>query len=89
MFISRMSLAWSSGREVRTKDEARRIAANIAKLRERMSIAFLYSPSTRRRCSSRISLAMLVRESRTTNGAFGRHERHDNAGMRLLTAASG
>jgi hypothetical protein len=27
MFISRMSLAWSSGREVRTKDEARRIAA--------------------------------------------------------------
>jgi hypothetical protein len=42
------------------------------------------------RCSSRISSAMLVRESRTSsaNGAFGRHDRHDNAGMRLDTAAS-
>ena len=49
-----------------------------------------YSPSTRRRCSSRISSAMLVRDRRTSsaNGAFGRHERHDNAGMRLVTAAS-
>jgi hypothetical protein len=37
-----------------------------------------YSPSTCRRCSSRISSAMLVRDSRTSsaNGAFGRHERH-------------
>ena len=35
-----------------------------------------YSPSTRRRCSSRISSAMLVRESRTSSakGAFGRHD---------------
>jgi hypothetical protein len=49
-----------------------------------------YSPSTRRRCSSRISSAMLVRDSRTSsaNGAFGRHDRQDNAGMRLVTAAS-
>jgi hypothetical protein len=33
---------------------------------------------------------MLVFESRTSsaNGAFGRHERQDNAGMRLVTAAS-
>ena len=33
---------------------------------------------------------MLVRERRTSsaNGAFGRHDRHDNAGMRLVTAAS-
>src|SRR6516225_5913976 len=50
-----------------------------------------YSPSTRRRCSSRISSAMLVRDNQTSsaNGAFGRHDRHDSAGMRLLTAASG
>jgi hypothetical protein len=41
-------------------------------------------------CSSRISSAMLVLDSRTSsaNGAFGRHERHDSAGMRLVTAAS-
>jgi hypothetical protein len=34
---------------------------------------------------------MLVLESRTSsaNGAFGRHERQDNAGMRPVTAASG
>jgi hypothetical protein len=33
---------------------------------------------------------MLVRESRTSpaNGAFGRQDRHDSAGMRVLTAAS-
>jgi integrase len=50
-----------------------------------------YSPSTRRRCSSRISSAMLVRESCTSsaNGAFGLHERQDSAGMRPVTAASG
>jgi hypothetical protein len=44
-----------------------------------------------KRCASRISSVMLVRESRTSSakGAFGRHDRHDNAGMRLLTAASG
>jgi hypothetical protein len=49
-----------------------------------------YSPNTRRLCSSSISSAMLVRDSRTSsaNGAFGRHERQDNAGMRLVTAAS-
>ena len=54
-------------------------------------VTVVHSPSTRRRCSSRISSAMLVRESRTSsaNGAFGRHDRHDDAGMRLLTAASG
>jgi hypothetical protein len=40
--------------------------------------------------AARISSAMLVRESRTSsaNGAFGRHDRHDSAGMRLLTGAS-
>jgi hypothetical protein len=33
---------------------------------------------------------MLVRDSRTTaNGAFGRDERHESAGMRLLTAKTG
>jgi hypothetical protein len=49
-----------------------------------------HSPNTRRRCSSRISSAMLVRDSRTSsaNGACGRHERQDSAGMRLVTAAS-
>jgi hypothetical protein len=33
---------------------------------------------------------MLVGDSRTSsaNGAFGRHDRQDNAGMRLVTAAS-
>ena len=64
-----------SAAKLLTKDEARRITANIAKLRERMSAAFPYSPSTRRRCSSRISSAMLVRDRRTSsaNGAFGRH----------------
>ena len=52
---------------------------------------FLYSPSTRRVYSSRISSAILTLDSFTSsaNGACGRHERHDNAGMRLLTAASG
>jgi hypothetical protein len=46
---------------------------------------FLYSPNTRRLCSSRISSAMLVLDNRTNsaNGAFGRHERQDSAGMRL------
>ena len=49
-----------------------------------------YSPNTRRLCSSRISSAMLVRDRRTSSakGAFGRHERQDSAGMRLLRAAS-
>ena len=49
-----------------------------------------HSPSTRRRCFSRISSAMLVRDRRTSsaNGAFGRHERHEREGMRLVTAAS-
>lgn len=39
-----------------------------------------HSPSTCRRCSSRISSAMLVRDSRTSsaNGALGRHERQDS-----------
>jgi hypothetical protein len=43
-----------------------------------------YSPT-------RISSAMLVRESRTSsaNGTFGLHERQDSGGMRLDTAASG
>jgi hypothetical protein len=52
--------------------------------------ASAYSPSTRRRCSSRISSATLVGYSRTSsaNGAFGRQDRQDNAGMRLVTAAS-
>ncbi len=42
-------------------------------------------------CSMRISSAMLVRDRPTSsaNGAFGRHERHDSAGMKLVTAASG
>ena len=49
-----------------------------------------YSPNKRRLHSSRISSAMLVLESRTSsaNGAFGRHERQDSVGMRLVTAAS-
>ena len=48
-------------------------------------------PSTRRVCSSRISSAMLILDSFTSsaNGACGRHERHDSAGIRLLTAESG
>jgi hypothetical protein len=47
-----------------------------------------HSPITRRVCSIRAS-AMLVRDSRTkAKGAFGRHERHESAGMRLVTAAS-
>jgi hypothetical protein len=47
-------------------------------------------PSTRCLCSSRISSAMLVPDRRTSSakGAFGRHERQDSAGMRLVTAAS-
>ena len=45
----------------------------------------VYSPRIRRRCSSRISSAMLVRDSRTSsaNGAFGRQPLHDSAGIRL------
>jgi hypothetical protein len=50
-----------------------------------------YSPITRRRCSSRISSAMLRDDSRTSSakGACGRHERQDNHGVRLVIAASG
>jgi len=44
------------------------------------------SPSTRRRYSSRISCD---RRTSSANGAFGRHERHESEGMRLVTAASG
>jgi hypothetical protein len=49
-----------------------------------------HSPITRRVCSIRISSAILVRDSRTSsaNAAFGRHDRQDRAGMRLVTAAS-
>jgi hypothetical protein len=49
-----------------------------------------YSESTRRVCSIRISSAILVLDNRTSsaNGAFGRHDRQDNAGMRPVTAAS-
>jgi hypothetical protein len=40
--------------------------------------------------SARPSSAMLVRDCKSSaNGACGRHERHDRAGMRLVTAASG
>jgi hypothetical protein len=54
------------------------------------SVRDLHSPRMPRRRSSRISSAMLVRDSRTSsvNGAFGRHERQDRAEMRLVTAAS-
>jgi hypothetical protein len=47
-------------------------------------------PSARLLCSSRISSAMLVRDSCTSSakGAFGRHEGHESAGMRLVTVAS-
>jgi hypothetical protein len=78
-----------SAAKLLTKDEAWRIATMRAASGGRPR--FLYFPSTHRRCASRISSAMLVRESRTNsaNGAFGRHDRQDNAGMRLLTAASG
>jgi hypothetical protein len=49
-----------------------------------------YSPNMRRLCSSRISSAMLGRDRRTSsaNGGFGRHERQESHGMRLVTAAS-
>jgi hypothetical protein len=49
-----------------------------------------HSLSTRRVCSIHISSAMLVRDSCTSsaNGAFGRHDRYESAGMRLVTAAS-
>jgi hypothetical protein len=79
-----------SAAKLLTKDEARRMAANIAKLVSSMPAPRIHSPSTRRVCSIRISSAMLVRDSRTSsvNGAFGRHERHDSEGMRLVTAAS-
>jgi|SRR6516225_6743237 len=47
-----------------------------------------YSPSTRRRCSSRMSSAMLVLDSRTSsaNGALGPHERQDSEGKLRVQA---
>jgi hypothetical protein len=50
-----------------------------------------YGFRNRRPCSSRISSTTLMGDSRTSSadGGFGRHERHDSAGMRLVTAASG
>jgi hypothetical protein len=50
-----------------------------------------HSPSTRRVCSIRISSAMLVVDSRTNsaNGAVGRYERQDSAGMRLAYCRGG
>lgn len=52
--------------------------------------AMPHSPSARCLCSSCISSAMLALDRRTSsaNGAFGLHERHESAGMRLVTAAS-
>jgi hypothetical protein len=57
---------------------------------KRKSRRFDYSPKIRRLFSIRISSAMLVGERRTSsaNGAFGRHERHDSDGIKLLIAAS-
>jgi hypothetical protein len=48
------------------------------------------SPRTRRVCSIRTSSAMPVLDRRTSsaNGAFGRHERQDSDGIRLVIAAS-
>jgi hypothetical protein len=66
--------------------------AGMAASIEYRALAFRkrYSPRTRHPCAARISSAMLVRDSRTSSakGAFGRHEQHDGAGMRLVTAAS-
>ena len=52
--------------------------------------AGFHSPSIRGALLTQL-LRMLALESRTNwaNGAFGRQERHDSAGMRLVTAASG
>jgi hypothetical protein len=57
---------------------------------KRLPAPRIHSPNTRRVRSIRISSAMLVRDSRTSlaKGAFGRHERQDSAGIRLVTAAS-
>jgi hypothetical protein len=51
----------------------------------------LYSPSTARPRSTFHSSMTLDRDKRrsSANGAFGRQERQDSAGMRLVTAASG
>src|SRR6516225_9878653 len=71
-----------------TKKDAPPLPAALVDRGRRGSWARFYSPSTRRLCSSRISSAMLVRDNRTSsaNGAFGRQERHDSAGIRLVTA---
>lgn len=46
-------------------------------------VADTYSPSTRRVCSMRSSSAILLRDNcmSSANGALGRYERHESAGM--------
>ena len=64
-----------SGYDAKPPRQSRR-KLRLRRRRARLS----HSPSTCRRCPSRISSAMLVRDSRTSsaNGALGRHERQDS-----------
>ena len=81
---------WSDWNSDRNRPDRMVVGAKAMSRRFPPPLSVDHSPSTRRRCSSRISSAMLVRDSLTSsaNGAFGRHERQDSAGMRLVTAAS-
>jgi len=91
-FISSMSLnaelvACHTSTPWKSRQHERRFGRSYGQARGKRLAdrALCYSPSTRRLCSSRISSAMLVRDSRTSsaNGAFGGHDRQDNAGTSL------
>jgi len=70
------------GRSRRHFSTGRHCSSYGAIFRSGPRLTIRHSPNTRRRCSSRISSAMLILDSCTssTKGAFGWHERQDSDG---------
>jgi hypothetical protein len=73
-----------------TPESSRAGQPRAGPLRVQIRVAH-HSPNARRVCSSYSPSATLLsaRQMSSANGAFGRQDRHDSAGMRLVSTAKG